>query len=78
MFECMRTNHKILTDKSGICQSESYDLSAIKNKNISIYFYGGIVQWSEQWNHNPYVVGSNPTFVSCFRLIIYRFNGEYK
>ena len=22
---------------------------------------GGIVQWLEQWNHNPYVVGSTPT-----------------
>lgn len=24
---------------------------------------GGIVQWLEQWNHNPYVVGSNPPSV---------------
>ena len=24
---------------------------------------GGIVQWLEQWNHTPHVVGSNPSSV---------------
>ena len=29
---------------------------------------GGIVQWLEQWNHNPYVVGSTPAPVCILAL----------
>ncbi len=46
-----------------------------KKKTASQYWYGGVAQGLEQWNHNPCVGCSNHPTATNFRAIVYYENG---